>query len=201
MAEKPEQKIVEPDPQGKTFTQEDLDRVAGKVRAEEKAKLGDVEKDRAELARLKSEQQAREEAEKSEHQKALDAAKKETEKTLRAEFDAREKRIKLEGMIEREFLMRGVDPDAKLFLLQDGKYKVESEDKVKEMVETLLADKKYLAEGATPLPIAVGGTPSTSRAAGIVQVPIARMEELSAQGKWIGSKERDMVQSGQAELV
>ena len=184
---------------GATFTQEDIDRVAAKVRAEERAKYGDYNDTKAELARLKEEEEARAEAEKTERQKEIDAARKEerkaTEKEWQAKLAARDREVAICDALRDA----GADPDAGVLLR--GQYEPESVEDIPAKVELLLKDKPHLVilkPGSVPAQGAAGSPSSTGKPGVLTR---ARLEELRATGTWKDSEERKLYMAGKLALV
>lgn len=141
-------------PEPKTYTQEDFDRIVGKVRSEERQKFQDYD----DLKKKASEYDAIAEAQKSDLEKTQERlAKKEQEL---AEIRERHQQAVVSSAIASVAARKGaVDPDAVVRLIERDDIEFDGEGNpanTEDLVDALLSEKPYLV-GKQPTPSYDGG--------------------------------------------
>jgi len=189
-------------PGGATFTQEQLDAIVKDRLARERGKYADYDDLKGKLSALEQEKLDRMEAEKTERQKEIDAARKDERTKAGTEYGAQLNRAKLDAAIERELLKAGADPDGKLLMV--GELEVKTPEEVNDKVAALLKAKPFLVQKAGIQALGVGGTPQKDAgalASGMLRVTSARVQELTASRKWVGSEEQKAYEAGRLEVT
>lgn len=139
---------------GKTFTQEDVDRVVESRLARERAKYADYDDLKSAAERLKE----FEDAQKSEAEKLQEQAAKAQETATKATAE-RDRALRKAAVVTAAVKAGAVDPDAVFALLNAEQLTIGDDGQVsgaEEAVKALLDEKTYLV-GTTPPPPGDGG--------------------------------------------